>query len=73
MNEVNGTVAVETMISAPAARGPSELREPTTDDLVAAAIRMARAAGLSWVHINQVLGGAETARAQTTTPSRISV
>ena len=71
MNEVNGTVAAETTISAPAARGPSELREPTTDDLVAAAIRVARGAGLSWVHINQVLGGAESA--QTTTPSRISV
>ena len=49
----SGGVATEWRVE----RVPADAPEPCTHDLVAAAIRVARGAGLSWGHINQVLAG----------------
>ena len=57
MSEVNGYEPTGMRITTPLDSVSGDLAQPSTDDLVAAAIRMARGAGLSWVHINQVLAG----------------
>jgi hypothetical protein len=57
MSDVNQFVAVRMGAAVRAEHESVDQAVPSKDDLVAAAIKVARDAGLSWGHINQVLAG----------------